>query len=406
MTVPSAPSLPVQLPLPWLQRLCTAREMRLWDANAIGKLAIPGRRLMENAAEAVVARIADLAADGDVREPFIVCCGAGNNGGDGYAVARLLKQQGREVVAIGLGEPAGPDAAANRDAWAKMGETVAYPGRREEAHQWLQRAGLIVDAVFGTGLSRAVSGEAEALCGAVNGAAAPFKVAVDVPSGIHSDSGALMGAAIRCTHTVALQVAKTGCFQFPGTGHAGEVEVADIAIPVEWAPSDPATYLLNSEFAAELLPARPADGHKGTFGHLLTVCGSAGMGGAAILSGLAGLRSGAGLVTVGVPRCLRDGFLATAPELMTLSCEEGGANAFEAVQAGVFLAAAAAREAVVLGCGLGGEEGTGEFARRLTGAVEAPLLIDADGLNALDAGALKARHGPTVITPTRANWRG
>jgi NAD(P)H-hydrate epimerase len=373
--------------------------MRRWDANAIEHLGIPGRRLMENAAEAVVAKVQKLLQPDAAGSGVVVCCGAGNNGGDGFAVARLLKEKGLAVAVIALGEPDGADAKANHDAWREMGETLPFAQKHAEAETRLEGAGLIVDALFGTGLNRAVSGPAEALIEKMNAAPVPLKVAVDVPSGINSDTGARMGCAVSCTHTVTFQVAKPGCFQFPGAAHAGQVEVADIAIPVDWEPSDPATYLLNGAFVRRLLPGRPADGHKGTFGHLLAICGSAGMGGSALLAGLAGLKVGTGLVTVGVPRCLRDGFLGAAPELMTLSCEEGGENAFEAVQGEFFLRAAGTRNAVALGCGVGQEEETRAFVHRMVEGVEGPLLIDADGLNALDAARLRARRAPTVITP-------
>lgn len=409
--------LPSVLPLGLLQRLCSSEEMRAWDANAIENLGKPGLLLMENAANAVVAHARALMREAGLEGPVVVVCGSGNNGGDGYAVARLLKNDGCDVAVVGLGEPRGADAAANMEQWRAMGPTVALeptaalePTMALEstiesgadtagASSLIADAALLVDALFGTGLSRPVQGEAEALISLMNAAPAPLKIAVDVPSGINADTGAVMGVAVVCTHTVTFQVGKVGCHQHPGAAHAGQVLVKDIGIPVAWEPSRPAAYLLEKPFARALLPQRPPAGHKGSFGHLLTVCGSAGMGGAAMLAGLAALKSGAGLVTSGVPRCLRDGFLADAPELMTLAPEQGEALMLGDGHAELYLEASRSRAAVVLGCGMGQAPGTQEFIRELVRRVEAPLLIDADGLNALDAAALTQREHPTIITP-------
>jgi NAD(P)H-hydrate epimerase len=391
-------------PLPWhlLQRLAGTGEMRAMDAHAIETLGLPGRLLMENAAHAVALRVDALLEAHEAAGPVVVCCGAGNNGGDGYAAARLLVNRGRPVTVLRLGAPRGADAAANAEAWAHFGPAVdaeAEPGRAAEA---LHGAAAIVDALFGTGLERAVQGAAARLIDAMNAAAARSGcpvVAVDIPSGVHGDTGQVLGTAVRCTHTVTFQVGKPGCYQFPGAAHAGTVEVAPISIPPRWPDGAAGTWRLGAEFAAALLPPRPADGHKGTFGHLLTVCGSAGMAGAALLASVAGLKVGAGLVTAAVPRTLRDRFLTAAPELMTLAADDGPEGWHAAAHADGLLAAAAARDAVVLGCGLGRREETGALAQRLVREVERPLLIDADGLFALRPEHLRARPGPTVITP-------
>ncbi|MCZ6559137.1 MAG: NAD(P)H-hydrate dehydratase [SAR324 cluster bacterium] len=395
MTAPSAPLLPLDL----LPRLCTSREMRRWENKAIESLGKSGRLLMENAASAVKKHVIDLLRDVDGPGPVVVCCGAGNNGGDGYAVARLVHNHGLEVTVIRVGEPASADARANAEAWSGLGETIDFLRSRAQAAAALEGAGAVVDAIFGTGLNRPVTGEAAELIQLINSASSQLKVAVDLPSGVNSDTGGVTQDAVRCTHTVSFQAPKLGCYQYPGMGYTGRVLVEDIAIPVEWEGGDPATYLLNQVFAQALLPERPLDGHKGTFGHLLAICGSAGMGGSALLAGLAALKTGTGLVTVGVPRLLRDGFLKAAPELMTLSPEAGDTSKFEQAHAPFFLEAARSRSAVVLGCGLGQSPGTQALVKELTAGLDMPLLIDADGLNALDGTALTSRAWPTVITP-------
>ena len=388
-------------PLPYalLQRLATAAQMRRMDRHAIEELGLPVRLLMENAARAVAERVWALARALPGPPPVAVVCGPGNNGGDGLAAARLLKNRGLAVTVIQLGTPAGEAVAENAEAWRQFGETYDAAREPAAAEALLEQAGVIVDAIFGTGLARPVEGPYRDWIDRINAAPAPVKLAVDIPSGIDSDTGRVWGLAVRCTHTVTFQVGKIGCYQWPAAGYAGALEVADVSIPAHWEPNAPPVYRVTAEFARALLPRRPRDAHKGTFGHLLSVCGSAGMGGAALLAGRAAVKTGAGLVTAAVPRSLRDAFLAAAPELMTLADDEGEAQAFAPEHAPLILEAARERSAVVLGCGLGRREGTRAFARRLVAEVERPMLIDADGLNALAAADLQARRHPTVITP-------
>ena len=392
------------LPLEKLNRLAGAAEMRAMDTHAIEALGLPGRVLMENAARGVAGRVADLLDDGRAGRRVVVVCGRGNNGGDGYAAARLLANRGFEVKVIALDAPKGGDAGDNARAWSRFGKVLKWEGDAAAAQDTLAGANAIVDALFGTGLERPLTGAALALVEAVNGAAASSGapvVGVDLPSGVHADTGQVLGRAVRCTHTVCFQAEKPGCHQHPGAAHTGRVEAIAISIPLRWPEGTPGTYRLTREFVRALLPPRPGDGHKGAFGHLLAVCGSAGMGGAALMAGLSALRIGTGLVTVAVPPVLRDGFLAAAPELMTLSSDgdPSSAGRFGAGDADFLLAAARTRSAVVYGCGVGRAEATGELARALAGGLESPLLIDADGLYALQPEDLRNRPGPTVVTP-------
>lgn len=391
----TGPALPIDL----LQRLASAAEMRRMDRHAIDTVGLPARVLMENAGQHVALRVAACLRAAERPGPVVVCCGKGNNGGDGYVTARLLSNQGFNVSVVRLGPPKGEDAEANAAAWDPFGNMLDWEDNREVAAAWLSDAVAIVDAIFGTGLQRPVEGQAAEMIAQVNASPAPVKVAVDVPSGIDSDTGQVQGTAVVCTHTVSFQVGKPGCYQYPGAAHAGAVEVAPISVPVSWEAGSPATYRLTEAFAARMLPQRPPQGHKGTFGHLLAVCGSAGMGGAALMAGMGALKTGAGLVTVAVPRALRDGFLAAAPELMTLTPPDGGEAWFEENHAGFVLGEAAGRTAAVLGCGVGRHEGTGAFVRRMVAELENPLVVDADGLFHLTPDDLQGRAGPTIVTP-------
>jgi NAD(P)H-hydrate epimerase len=392
---------PLERPLPYalLPRLATADDMRRMDRHAIDELNLPARLLMENAAHAVADRVCELAAVAAGDSPVVVLCGPGNNGADGLAAARLIKNRGNPTTVIQAGKVTSLDGNANFQAWRQFGEIYDAVRESAAAEALLEQAGVVVDALFGVGLARPVEGLYRDWIDRFNACPAPYKVAVDIPSGVDTDTGQVLGIAAQCTHTVTFQLGKIGLTQWPGAGLAGQVEVADISIPVHWEPNLPATYLLNEAFARALLPCRPADGHKGTFGHLLSVCGSAGMGGAALLAGLAALKSGAGLVTCGVPLSLRDRFLAFAPELMTLASEQDPATHFAPEHVPLLLAAARERTAAVLGCGLGRSDATAAFARRFALELERPLLIDADGLYPFSGADLRARPAATVITP-------
>ncbi len=408
--------MPISPPNPYpfhrAHRLATAAEMRAMDAHAIDQLGLPGRVLMENAAQHVAQRVLERLAErfgqSSVDEPdgfsgsIVVVCGRGNNGGDGYAVARLLADRGLPVTAISAGQPAGADALANAEAWERFGITLDWEADGPKAVAALNTAAALVDALFGTGLTRTVEASAAALIDALNAAAAAGGapvIAVDVPSGVDSDTGQVLGCAVQCTDTVSFQAAKPGCFQHPGAALAGRVEVAPISIPRPWPRESAPTYLRDESLVATLLPQRPAAGHKGTFGHVLTLCGSSGMGGAALLASRGALAVGAGLVTAGVPAILLDRFVPHAPELMTLSAPGGGDAAFEATHAPFMLAQAQERTACVLGCGLGRQEETGAFVREIVAGLERPLLVDADGLYHLKSEHLRARPAPTVLTP-------
>jgi NAD(P)H-hydrate epimerase len=395
----TAPEHRTLLPRHLLQRLCTGDEMRAMDRHAIASLGVPGRVLMENAAHEVAAAVQRLLPPRPLDRPVTVCCGGGNNGGDGYAAARLLRNAGIPTRVVSRGQPGTDDARANAEAWGHFGATVDFDTDPAGAVAALNRSPALVDALFGTGLSRALEGPARDLIAAMNAAPATLKIGVDVPSGINADTGAVMGAAVRCTHTVCFQVGKIGLYQHPGAAHAGQVTVVPVSIPKRWPGDALPTYRLTEPFVRLLLPGRPPAGHKGTFGHLLAVCGSAGMGGAALLSGRSALKVGAGLVTVGVPLALQDRFLAAAPELMTLAAAGGSPEAFGLAHVAGMAEAAATRGAVVLGCGLGRAPGTSAFVNALVPRIAKPLLIDADGLYDLQLAPLRERAVPAVLTP-------
>jgi len=373
--------------------------MRALDRHTIETLGVPGELLMESAGRAVAeAVLAGLPAGGSV----LVVCGRGNNGGDGLVAARHLHLLGVPVRAA-LVQSA---ATLRGDAAASLRRARAA-GVPIEGERWRAPArGVIVDAVFGTGLSRAVEGAAAASLRriAASRTAHPDElkvVAVDLPSGLCADSGQVLGFAAPADVTVTLALPKPGLALEPGRSLAGRVQVARIGI-ADAAPGIAlATSLWTRAGAGERLPARPAHGHKGSFGHALLVAGSEGKTGAAALAALGAARSGAGLVTIACPAGLNDVLEALCLEAMTAPVADTAQRAFAASAAEAVLALAATREAVGLGPGIGRSAETLAFVGALAKRLERPLALDADALFAFAGSpeALAARRAPTVLTP-------
>ncbi len=362
----------------------TPEAVRVLDRTASAAFGIPGYELMTRAGAAVCAAAS-------LRWPtarrWLVLCGGGNNGGDGYVIARLARQAGHEVrvCAFTETERLSGDAAT---AWRDFVAEGAAVQRFEP--QSLADADLVVDAMLGTGLCRPVSGEMRAAIDALNAARLPV-VAVDIPSGLDATSGFPLGAAVHADLTVTFVGRKLGLYVGDGPAHTGSIEFADLGIPpavVESAGLAGQARLCVFPRAelARLLPPRSATAHKGDFGHVLVVGGNHGMSGAIRLAGEAALRTGAGLVTVATRPAHAVLLSLVRPELM---CH--GIAAPEDL--GPLLARATV---VVVGPGLGQDE----WARGLLAAVCAaprPLVVDADALNLL-AGTPR-RRPDWVLTP-------
>lgn len=390
-----------------MPRLALVEEAQAMDRRAVAEWGLSSRLLMENAAHALAnaaeAAWAQLSPTKSTTEArAVVCCGPGNNGGDGYAAARLLANRGWRVEVLRLGQALPGAAAENARAWAHWGNTLDW---HAEAAGKLAEADLLIDALFGIGLSRELVGDAAALVVAFNASPARVKLAAELPSGVAANTGEVLGAATDCTHTLSFQTPKPGLYQQPGARYAGKVRVAAVSIPLWWPADAQALHLLTQAGAAALLPQRSPAGHKGTFGHLLCICGQAGMGGAAALAGRAALCAGAGMVTLGLPLCLRDRFLDSAPELITLTPPSlPGAPGdtethFVPAHASFFLEQAQQRSAVTLGCGLGRHTETQAFVRALVPALQRPCVLDADGLFPWQIETLRSLRAPCVITP-------
>jgi len=295
------------------------------------------------------------------------------------------------------------DAARMLAAWRRARGAVhalATPADVEALAHRLVRAAAVVDALFGTGLNAPVTGVAAAAIAAINAAGAPV-LAVDIASGLSADTGAPLGAAVRATMTATFGYPKVGQLMYPGVEHTGLLAVVDIGIPPEaLATVAPRIMLLESEEVGALLPPRRRDAHKGDFGHVLVVAGSRGKTGAALLAAQAAARSGAGLTTLAVPATLQAVLEAQVREAMTAALADTGDGAAALADGAAVNALLADREAVVCGPGMGQAPATRALVAHVVRQCAAPLVLDADGLNAVAGGALlRDRPGPTVVTP-------
>ena len=364
--------------------------MRAVDAWAIEERGIPSLELMEAAGLAVAEAAERVAGVGPIR----IVCGKGNNGGDGLVAARRLAEFGHEaeVMLLAPGSELSADAGANLERFD--GPVRELDGDPAEA---LRGSGAVVDAIFGTGFEGAPRAPVDAVIEAINECGAPV-VAADVASGVDASSGEVAGAAVRATVTVSFHAAKVGHRVNPGKAQCGELVVAPIGVP-EGAPGEPPAGELGSA-VLDLAPRRGPSSTKFTSGEVLVAGGSRGLTGAVCLAASAAARAGAGYATVAVPDELEPIFEAKLTEVMSRGCpSEDGALARKAADAVVEAAGRSA--AVVLGPGLGRRPWSGELVADLAARIEAPLLIDADGLNAV-AGRLESlasRADATVLTP-------
>ncbi|HET7295393.1 MAG TPA: NAD(P)H-hydrate dehydratase [Vicinamibacteria bacterium] len=387
-----------------MRPVLTAEEMRAADRRTIEEVGVPGAVLMENAG-AAVAQVVETRFPSARR--IHVLCGKGNNGGDGFVTARRLLARRPQVLLVGAATDVRGDAAVHLRAYlgsgGRLGE-IRSTADWTKARPGVLASDLVVDALLGTGLSEAPRGLVARVIRDLAPRAGPV-VSIDLPSGVASDGGRLPGAALSADLTVTFAALKCGHVLPPACERCGEVVVADIGIP-ERLVEAARLHLIEAKDAGAAWGRRQRGAHKGSFGHVLAVAGSLGKTGAAVLAGTAALRGGAGLVTVATPVPALARVAAGRAELMTEPLAAGAAGTIARRATSRALALASAREAVVLGPGLGQAAGTRAFVRDFVARCSRPLIVDADGLNALsalrgDAGfhALRSRRAPTVLTP-------
>lgn len=387
-------------------RIVTASAMRELDRKTIEEVGIPGVVLMENAgrgATNILLRSFPVTQEA----PVAVICGGGNNGGDGFVMARLLHEQGipAQVFLLAAAERISGDAKIHFDVLEKLRvpvQSLAEIGITAKVRRDWKGASCVVDAIFGTGLAREVGGiYRDAIRGIV--ASGRPVLAVDIPSGIDADTGKILGIAVRADCTATFGLPKRGLYIHPGADHAGRIECVDIGVPHRLVEA-----LTLREETIEARPFRAhlhrkPDTHKGSYGHLFVLAGSAGKTGAACLAAEAALRCGAGLVTVGIPESLNPILEGKLTEAMTLplpgSDDDPGTLSAKAL--GAILTAQGSMSGLVVGPGLGTGDEVERLVRELWTQVEKPMVWDADGLNLLARNPdLKGRNrGRIIITP-------
>jgi len=383
-------------------RIVTAEQMKELDRRAGEEFGVPSIVLMENAGLRTFDVVREMLDDMDGSR-VVVVCGRGNNGGDGFVVARHLRQIGVDVRVLLAARPdeVSGDARVNLEIARKSGievEEIAEIGRVRTV---LAHSDLIVDALFGTGIKGEITGLPGEVIDAVNEAGRPV-VAVDLPSGLDADTGQICGRCVRADRTVTFGLPKIGLATFPGALYAGRVSVAEIGIPeAAFQAAGIRTFLATDEDVRWRLPGRPPDAHKGTFGHAAIIAGSVGLTGAAAMAGEAAVRVGAGLVTLGIPESLNDILEVKVTEVMTVPMPETEARSFSRAAVGKVLELIDRCDAAAIGPGIGRNAETVAFVHELLPRIGKPMVIDADGLNAVaeDVSVLGKLKAPAVITP-------
>ncbi len=367
-----------------MQYLPDAKQMKEADQYTIRTLSVPSLDLMERAAKACV-RV--MKAQGiDVKRPLIVC-GSGNNGGDGLAIARLLAKEGSEVTAVMAGNPDHYTEETKAQA-----EQLRKAGVSLKDSLPLDDYTVVIDALLGVGLSREVKGNYADTIEKMN-LLSGRKVAVDIPSGISADSGQVLGTAFLADLTVTFQAVKRGLLLYPGQTYAGEIFPEDIGVNTDLFAPD-MEVAGKPDAYAPLLPSRPADSNKGTFGKLLVIAGSKGMSGAAYFNAAAAYRCGAGLVRVYTDPSNREILQTLLPEAIITT--------YSAYEEEEILRLVKWADAICLGSGIGQKDPAPQIVSAVLSHAEVPVLVDADGLNVLagDTGILThIRHTNYIFTP-------
>ncbi len=414
-------------------KVTTAKEMQYIDRVTIDKYGIAGTILMERAGLSVVKRINEiyfrdtehkiqgsgvseqdseektqrrqLTTDNQQLTKVIVLCGGGNNGGDGFVIARVLHNQGRDVEVFLTTKPENlkGDAKINYDAAKKFGinmRPIKYFLNRYSSY--ITRNCVIIDALLGTGLSKEVRAPLSDLIKKTNKMSSPV-VSVDIPSGISSDTGQIMGCAVKAQYTITFGLPKKGHFLYPGAGYAGQLFVEDIGFPRKLLESEKINVnLVQKKDAISLLPARPKYSHKGTYGHVFIVAGSKGKTGAALMAAKACLRTGAGLVTIGIPETLVHSFQSRVTEEMIFPLPDKGNGTLSYISADVIFEFLEQRANVLaIGPGMSVDNEISRLVSLLVKGSKVPIVIDADGLNAIagKTAVLKKSRAPIILTP-------
>jgi hydroxyethylthiazole kinase-like uncharacterized protein yjeF len=372
-------------------------EMRALDRAAVEKFGIAEELLMENAGQAVYSVL--LKEFGCKGKKFLVFCGVGNNGGDGFVVARKIHSSGGAVKVFILGDPRKFKGAAklNFDILSRLPIEVRRLQSIEAAKADLYHCDGVVDAIFGTGLTRDVEGLYRDVIELINQSGKTV-FSVDIPSGVHGDTGKIMGAAVRADYTVTFGLPKIGNMLFPGYDLCGRLYVSHISFPPSMYDADS----LKVEISQPLrLPPRDKNGHKGDFGEVLFIAGAASYFGAPYFSAYSFLKAGGGYSRLAAPASITPFIANKGSEIVFVPQSETSAGSIALQNKRALLELAERMDMVILGPGLSLQEETQQLARELAGEIGKPLLIDGDGITALcqDLSVIKGRGAETILTP-------
>jgi NAD(P)H-hydrate epimerase len=389
-------------------KILTARQMAEVDRLTTERYLVPSILLMENAGRSVADEL-DKACPGLSGKRITALCGRGNNGGDGFVVARYLSLRGANPSIVLFGDPdkLKGDALINWQIVRAMGLPAEILAAPAEARRYLKKQphpDVIIDALFGTGLSKPIGTDFRHVVEWINRAfSSAFIASVDIPSGLLADSAEIPGPAVKAHLTVTFSALKLAHVIPPASDLAGKVVLVPIGSPPDLFRNP--EYLLNLIDAAQVrrvVSKRARDSHKGTFGHVFVVAGSRGKSGAALMTGLAALRSGAGLVTLWLPVSVRKGVAGKYPELMTEFLPETDQGAFDRSGAAKVLDQLPQADALVVGPGITTDVSTRRLVWELVRSSPVPVVLDADGINAFvpPAEPIQNEAGqPVVITP-------
>jgi len=383
-------------------KLVTSSQMRNIDQKTIEGIGIPGLELMEKAGRGIALVAKEMLGD-PATKVVIIFCGRGNNGGDGFVVGRYLSQWGARVeffLTVKRNEVKG-DAKINLEKAVDLDLPIVEISRKEEIPSRI-KADLIVDALFGTGFDGEIKGYLKDIIEMINSSGIPV-LSVDIPSGLHADTGKFIEPCVKANRTVTMALPKIGHFFFPGKEMSGKVTVVDIGVPEHVVEEEKISLnLISKEEVKRMIPARQGDSYKGSCGRTVLIAGSTGMTGAAFLASLSCLRTGAGMAILGIPRTLNPILEMKLTEVMTKplpDVRKKGALALRGL--GEIRKLLKWGECCAIGPGLGQHFETIELVRRLISKLTMPAVIDADGLNALakDISILKECEAPLILTP-------
>jgi NAD(P)H-hydrate epimerase len=378
-------------------KISTVAEMRDLDKTAIEKFGITQEILMENAGEAVYFVI--LQEYGIKNKKFALFCGTGNNGGDGLVAARKIYSTGGDVRVFLLGDEKELKGSAkkNLEIVSRFPIEIIPFDTTESIKQEILQCDAIVDALFGTGLTRAVEGVYKEAIHLVNQSGKPV-FSIDIPSGISGDTGQIMGEAVRADYTITFGLPKRGNMLYPGFEHCGKLFVTHISFPPSLYTRDS----LKAEISHPVeLPARNEKGHKGTFGDVLFIAGASGYLGAPYFSALSFLKAGGGYSRLASPLSISPFIAGKGSEIVFLPQEETSSGSIALQNRQNLLEISEQVDMVVMGPGLSLDEETQELVRQLAREIKKPLLIDGDGITAIseDIELIKERQNPTILTP-------